>query len=226
MCDKKESRTLSKNKIKNFILRVDLIKKDGLEISKIAEKMSQHFERTEKRQVNNFTINFTKGESELSNIKAYDYVLISELKHLSITFSETHNAFWLECNQYRNNGVYKDIISKVIEVINHCIEGVEAKRIGMRFINEYDCKSIKDISKIYGKRLSTILKTILNDSRQIRVIGLEEYNNEGHKLRLQYGIPNKYYPAVLTLYDLIFDIDSYSTSSVNIFKEFFMALEI
>jgi len=46
---------------------------------------------------------------------------------------------------------------------------------------------------------------------------MEEYNNEGMKMRFQYGIPNKFYPSVITVFDLVLDIDSFieSESSVN-----------
>ena len=45
-----------------------------------------------------------------------------------------------------------------------------------------------------------------------RVISQEEYNFSNSKLRLQYGIPNKFYPGLLNNYDLVLDIDSYLDS--------------
>lgn len=50
--DKTSDNTLSKNEIKSFILKVDLINNDQLDIAKIAEKMSVYFDRTEKKQIN------------------------------------------------------------------------------------------------------------------------------------------------------------------------------
>jgi hypothetical protein len=51
---------------------------------------------------------------------------------------------------------------------------------------------------------------------QSRVIGVEEYNAEGYKMKFQYGIPNKFYPSAITNYDLIMDIDSYIQSSSSL----------
>ena len=211
-----DEKTLNKNGIKNFVLKVDLIKNDDLDLGKIAEKMSQYFDRTEKRQVSNFTINFTNVDSELSKISAFDYVLVSEPTNVAMTFSEIQNSFWLEATNYKNNVVYKDLIRKVSAVIKSLGEEVEAKRIGMRYINEFECKKASDISRIFGKRLSSILKTILKENNQIRAIGMEEYSNEELKLRLQYGVPNKFYPSSITTYDLLLDIDSYTESNYNV----------
>ena len=207
--DEIKERTLSRNSIRNFILRIDLIKNDKLNLKKIAEAASQYFDRTEKRQINNFTINFTNSDSNLTKQEVFDFVLITESKSVSLTFSEFQNAFWIESSHYKNNSVYKDILRNVIEIIKRCCSDIEAKRIGLRYINEFKCEKIKDMNCIYGKRLYSILKFMTSENNQSRIIGMEEYNNDGYKMRLQYGIPNKFYPAAITVCDLVLDIDSY-----------------
>jgi len=202
-------RIFTKNEIKKFILRVDLIKTDRLKIQKIVEEMSKYFDRAEQRQVSNFAINVTKGDSAVIHQQSLDFVLISESKGVFMTFSDAQNAFWLESGQYRDNSIYKDIISKTIDIINQFCGSIESKRIGLRYINEFRCDKQRNISNIYGKRLSSILKLMLVNPYQSRIIGLEEYNNDGYKLRLQYGIPNKFYPSTITVFDLSLDIDSY-----------------
>lgn len=204
---------LAKNEIKNFILKVDLINDGQLEIAKIAEKMSEHFDRTEKKQINKFSINFTKGSSEVTQGDSFDYVLVSEEKSLSMTFSEMQCAFWLESNQYKDNSLYKGIMNKVANVVEDLSSEVKSKRIGLRYINQFQCKTKRNISKIYGKRLSLLTRAMLNEEDlQSRVIGMEEYNNDGFKMRFQYGIPNKFYPAVIAVFDLLLDIDSFVES--------------
>jgi len=89
------------------------------------------------------------------------------------------------------------------------LPGIESKRIGLRYINEFPCNDIKTVSKIFNKRLSAIIKQMINGKSQSRVIGMEEYNNDGFKIRFQYGIPNKYYPSAINVFDLVLDIDSY-----------------
>lgn len=65
-----------------------------------------------------------------------------------------------------------------------------------------------------------------NEPELSRIIGVEEYNNDGYKLRFQYGIPNKFYPSVMTVYDLIMDIDSYieSTSTISEWEQIIVNL--
>ncbi len=205
--------TLAKNEIKNFILKVDLINDGQVEIAKIAEKMSEHFDRTEKKQLNKFSINFTKGSSEVTQGDTFDYVLVSEEKSISMTFSETQCAFWLESNQYKDNSSYKGIMNKVVNVVKSLSSEVKSKRIGLRYINQFQCKTKRNIGKIYGKRLSSLVRTMLSEEdMQTRVIGMEEYNNDGFKMRFQYGIPNKFYPSVIAVFDLLLDIDSFVES--------------
>lgn len=214
--------TLAKNEIKKFILRVDLINNDQLDIAKIAEKMSEHFDRTEKKQINKFSINFTKGFSDVTQGDSFDYVLVSEEKSIAMTFSEIQCAFWLESNNYKDNSLYKEIMSNVFKVVGSLCGEVKSKRIGLRYINEFKCKTKRNISKIYGKRLSSLVRAMVSEEdMQSRVIGMEEYNNDGFKMRLQYGIPNKFYPSVIAVFDLLLDIDSFieSESSVSEWEE-------
>lgn len=220
--DKTSDKTLNKNEIKNFILKVDLIDNDQFSIAKIAEKMSQYFEITEKKQIDRYLINFTKGSSELTRRDTFNYVLLSYEKSISMTFSETECAFWLETDKYKDNSMYKEIISNVVNVIGSNFDKVFSKRIGLRYINEFKCEKKKNISKIYGKRLSSLVRSMtIEDDMQSRVIGVEEYNNDGFKMRFQYGIPNKFYPSVINSFDLVLDIDSFieSESKVNEWEE-------
>lgn len=210
------SRTLAKNSIKNFILRIDLIKNDQLNISQIAAGISKYFDRSEKRQISRFDITVTKGSSEVKQAESFDFVLVKEGKGISLVFSEMQNAFWLESSQYRDNTLYKDIINRTIEVMNQVDQEIKSKRIGLRYINEFKCEKPKDISMIYAKRLTSILKSMIDGSCQSRIIGMEEYNNDGYKLRLQYGIPNKFYPSVISIFDLLLDIDSFVENTNNI----------
>ncbi|GJQ59741.1 MAG: TIGR04255 family protein [Candidatus Scalindua sp. AMX11] len=209
-------KNLNKNGIKNFILRIDLIKNKILDISKIADAMASYFDRAEKRQLSNFTLKFTNDDSKLTKEEVFNFVLISETKSVSMTFSEIENAFWIKSSQYRNNLIYKELIKKVIEEISTICNETEAKRIGLRYINEFKCEKISHVGQIYGKRLTTITKAMMKEENQSRVIGMEHYNNDEYKLRLQYGIPNNFYPSVITLCPLLLDIDSYTECTCNI----------
>lgn len=211
-----DDRTLAKNSIKSFILRVDLIENKEINIVKIAESISKFFDRTEKRQIKKFSINFTTGNSEKVGDDSFDIVLTSDKDSLSITFSELNNALWIQSTRYLNNSIYKDHIKRIIDTTMGINTEIESKRIGLRYINEFTCNSIKNINKFYGRRLSSVLKSMTNEENQSRVIGMEEYNDGEYKLRLQYGVPNKFYPSVITTFDLLLDIDSYTETARGI----------
>lgn len=209
-----EDKTLNRNSIKSFILRIDLLQNATLNLTAIAESLTSRFDRAEKKQVSNLTVNFTQNESLFGRKETYDFVLVSEKNSLSMTFSEVQNAFWIESSQYKNNSVYKEIISEVIDVVTDAAEDANARRIGLRYINEFKCDKLNSVGSIFGKRIATIIKNMMGETNQTRVIGVEEYNNEGNKLRLQYGIPNRFYPSQITVFDLLLDIDSYTESTI------------
>lgn len=218
MNDTKTDNTLHKNLVKNFILRIDLIKTEENTMFKIANAMSKYFDRIEKRQLSNFEIEVTTAESKIRQNDKFDYVLVSESRNLNMTFSEVQDAFWIESNQYKNNSIYKEIIECAVNEIKLHTNSVESKRLGLRYINEFRCERKKDIGKIYGKRLSSIVKNMSQGSdNKSRIIGVEEWNCDGLKTRIQYGIVNKFYPSVITLWDLLLDIDSFieSTHDIN-----------
>ena len=54
---------------------------------------------------------FTQDSSEMIKGENFDYVLISEERNITLTFSEIQDAFWIQCNQYRDNTIYKNIIA-------------------------------------------------------------------------------------------------------------------
>lgn len=212
-----ESRTLNRNSIKNFILRIDLVRsnKNNFDTDKVVQLLSDDFDRVEKRQVKNFKVHFTQNKSELSDQDTFDYYLISESNSVNLAFSDVQNALWITSPQYRDNTTYKDIVKNIIDVIVSLNKEVESSRIGLRYINEFSCQKNTVINQIYGKRLSSVLKLMMTKN-QSRIIGMEEFVNNEYKMRMQYGISNKFYPSIITTCDLLLDIDSYIDCRCNI----------
>lgn len=219
MCPNTENdRTLSKNRINNFLLRVDLVNNSDLNLIETAEALSESFDRTEKRIIDNVTVNFTQHQHDLDRNKSLNYVLFSDTESITLTFSEHENAFWIQSSKYKNNLAYKSFIKLIInEISKHC-DTIEAKRIGLRYINEFNCNTIRKISSIFGRRLSGITRSMLKNTNNVRVIGVEEYYDKesSKRLRLQYGIPNEFYPSNISTYDLLLDIDSYIEDTIKI----------
>lgn len=126
-----------------------------------------------------------------------------------MTFSKSQNAFWFETTNYTNRQTYSNVVDALIKSAQKNEIKLTTRRIGMRFINNFSCSNPKQISKIFIQDISKILNQRLKQENVSRIIGQEEFNFDSCKVRVQYGIPNKFYPAVINNYDLLLDIDSY-----------------
>lgn len=204
------NKTLYHNGIKNFILKIDFISNDVAAFASIVNEISTNFTRLEQRIHTNF--NIIMDEAKVRKEQTPDFVLINNEKGLNLTFSTFHNAMSIEMSQYINNKGYKECIATIKEAIIKLGLHIQSKRIGMRYINSFQCNALNNIKKIFNKEKAKIITGICNDSNLSRVIIQEEFNTENSKLRSQYGIPNKLYPAKMTTYDLLLDIDSYDDS--------------
>lgn len=208
-------RTLYNNGIKKFILKIDFVSNDVNDFASIVNNISRHFTRLEQRTHINYNINvdLRLEKEEVKKEQTPDYVLIDETKSLNLTFSTFQNALIIETARYVNNVSYKECLKVVTDSISKLALNIQCKRIGMRYINSFKSKSPKEIGKVLSKEKAKILSGICQENQLSRVIVQEEYNTDNSKLRLQYGVPNKFYPAVMTTYDLLLDIDSYDDST-------------
>ena len=203
--------TLNKNSVTNFILRIDLVNTENDSISNIASEMRKFFYNAEKQFIAKVDFHFNEKNTKITDeVRQSEYILSTEDKLVKMTFSENENAIILQTNRYRDNTAYKEHIKNAIEIIRNENTNIQAKRIGLRYINDFNCDSFKKISSIFGKRLSAVVKKMIHDENQSRIICIEEFNNNSYKLRLQYGIPNKFYPSAITIPNLLLDIDSYA----------------
>lgn len=153
---------------------------------------------------------------QLDKIQDCEYVLVSDTNNISVTFSQPQQAFWFETSSYIDNTTYGEIFNKIYIILNEDNESLIAKRIGMRFVNKFQCGSKNDIKKILKHDKSKIIIEMLNDDSLSRVIAYKEYNKDGNKGRVQYGVINKFYPAVISTFDITLDIDVYVDSQIQL----------
>lgn len=208
-------RTLYNNEIKKFILKIDFVSNEVNDFASIVNNISKQFTRLEQRTHINYNINvdLKQDKEEVRKEQTPDYVLIDEMKSLNLTFSTFQNALIIETAKYVNNISYKECLKIVKDSIIELALNIQCKRIGMRYINSFQCKALKEIGKILSKEKAKVLSGICHEDQLSRAIVQEEYNTDNSKLRLQYGMPNKFYPAVMTTYDILLDIDSYDDST-------------
>lgn len=208
-------RTLHKNGIINFILKIDFTSNNVKDFALIVNDISKCFTRLEKRTHINYNINvdLNSNQDEVKKEMTPDYVLIDEKRSLNLTFSTFQNAFYIETSKYVNNTSYKECLKIVEDSISRLGLSIQSKRIGMRYINSFQSRSPREIGKVLSKEKARIISGICAGEQLSRIIVQEEYTSESSKLRLQYGVPNKFYPAVMTTYDVLLDIDSYDDST-------------
>jgi uncharacterized protein (TIGR04255 family) len=204
-----DDKLLSKNSISQFILKFDLYTNQALDFSLIMNDISKYFDRTEKKTQTNFLFNINTNNSEVNKTEGFNYVLVNDTRRYSLTFSSSQNSITFETTNYFDKNTYSSIISELILSAQRNNMEFKSKRIGMRFINNFNCLNIKNISKILNLSISKNLSRIALQENISRIICQEEFNYDDSKIRLQYGIPNKFYPAILKNFDLLIDIDSY-----------------
>lgn len=204
-----DERKLSRNSISLFILRFDIVQNSKINFDLIIGDISKYFDRTEKRAQTNFELKFTTDKSELNKIESYDIVLINEKDRFSMTFSKSQDAFWFETPNYIDRNTYSKIVDVLLESAEKNNVELLTKRIGMRFINTFNCLEPKQITKIFKLEISKFLIQRIAQENISRIICQDEFNCDTCKTRVQYGIPNKFYPARINNFDLLLDIDAY-----------------
>jgi uncharacterized protein (TIGR04255 family) len=216
--DENTDRQLSRNSIELFIIRFDLQPTKEEDYQSLLSAVSKYFDRVEKRTQTNFEVKFTSDKSEVNKVEAFDHVLINDEKGYSMTFSSAQNSFWFETKNYIDRKTYSDVIDELISSTITKKINLSTRRIGMRFVNNFKSDKLKNASKIFN---AGIAKSIIQRASQeniSRVICVEEFTYDQFKVRVQFGIPNKFYPAVLNNYDLLLDIDAFDSTIQTIDK--------
>lgn len=207
------SRTLVNNDIKQFILRIDF--QSPLPTIELVEALKDDFSRVENRKIVGFevAVNLPKNTSALSQKDFTDLVLVKD--HLTLTLSAKDNSLYIAATSYLDNTVYKSISDRIIDVCRSTGE-CSAKRIGMRYINEIACPKITAISRIFKKSYSSVVRNMISTHDTNRAVAIQIRNCDDYTLRIQYGVLNKFFPAVIKNYDLLLDIDSSTIGEISI----------
>lgn len=207
-------KTLEHNRINYFLLKFDFINNEIENFTKVIKSISSRFDRLEKTDVPHFQFKVVENEQTFDKALATNWTLTSDKIGIKLRFSEAEKSITLETKKYKNNATYKPMLDVLINAIKDNSIQIESTRIGMRYINEYACLKLSDIKKVYQKRLADSIIPQLKGDKIARAIAVEEYHNDYGSLRLQYGVPNKYYPSKIKDYDLLLDIDSYVNDTI------------
>lgn len=208
--------TLSKNALKQFILRIDFGLLENSIISNIVNSISPKFDRIERRLIQGVKFKIDPQNTEVQKQDTFDVICVSDINGIMLTFSERDGSITFESNKYKDKDTYHGILNSLIESCTALKYDYSSRRIGMRFINEFTCDRKSNISKIFDKRLANIVRNMLSTDSNSRVIAMEESTAQQYKSRVQYGVINKFYPEQIRLYDLLLDLDLYIDTPVDI----------
>lgn len=196
---------MPKNKITQFILRIDLPKDCTLDFRQLALDLKDDYVRFVENTEHNVHLDLDRRS--VTERDFINYVLHAD-NGVQLILNTSQKIISFESNSYIDNSVYVGRLSAIIEKINNQgIVGLMSSRIGMRFINLFPCEKKESIKKILQKPNDKAIIDSLAKDNLNRSVFVEQYNNGNHFVRVQYGIFNKFYPALIRNLDVTLDID-------------------
>lgn len=200
-------KTLSKNKITQFILRIDLPKDCILDFRQLALDLKDEYVRFVENTEHNVHLNI--DTQQVTQRDFINYVLYAD-NGVQLLLNTSQKIISFESTSYIDNSVYVDRLASIIEKINNQgVVNLMSSRIGMRFINLFPCEKKENIKKILQKPNDKAIIESLAKENLNRSVFVEQYNYGNYFVRVQYGIFNKFYPAVIRNLDVTLDIDVY-----------------
>lgn len=213
--ENQEVRTLTKNRIIQFVLRIDLEPNTKLDFEQFAKSIKPLYKNQRIELHTNYAINDTLNEFKKEQFNKF---IFEGENGLTLKVEVFDKSICLFSNHYLSNNTYIDPIKQIINILNEIYPNANAVRIGMRYVNEFPCEKVTGISKIFKAETASIVKSMLSKENITRAITIEHINKQGVYTNVQFGVPNKFYPAVVSNYDLMLDIDCFSQGLQSIAK--------
>lgn len=208
-----EIQALTRNCIKNFILRIDL--NGDMPVDEITRCLKDDFIRMETRKVAGFTMNLdTRGLQHIPAVSREEseefYFVKSETNVMSILPKQ--NAVIINAKSYISNEEYKSTIDKLAQVCSQA----EARRIGLRYVNVFACAKQCSISSVFNTQFAAALRGLMKSTMVNRAICVQSRKtSDDYICNVQFGLPNEGYPDIIRKYELLLDIDSFVVGGVR-----------
>ncbi len=205
-------RTLKKNKVSQFLLRIDLEKSAVIDFRNLSEILADDYSTTQTELHVNYCVNINAGQ-----VNKEDYIkFVLKSPGVKLTLDSFQKCITIESNKYEDNSIYKNRIAKIISILTSTNPGLNSERIGLRYINVFPCEKISDISKILNASDAKSVKDSLSHDNIARSIFIQEFQHEDCMSRVQFGVFNKFYPSIIANYDITLDIDVYCSGLISI----------
>lgn len=203
-------KTLQNNKISQFLLRIDITPGTVVDFKGLAEALSVDYGSVRTELHVNYNVDMQKVEVNKEEFLTY---VLGKAPDVTLRLDCFERSIILASNHYADNSIYKERIHKLVTILKASNPEIAASRIGMRYINTFPCSKPSEINKYLNASESNSIKEALKRSNISRAILVHEYQNGDYQARVQFGVPNKYYPSVITNYELVLDIDVYGVGS-------------
>ena len=123
-----------------------------------------------------------------------------------------------EIKEYDNFNVYSETLFELIKTLTDKFK-INTERIGVRYINIYNCKNITIRKNYFSKEIAlavfSTLPEMKNDVQLIRDLHRKEYKKDDLKFNFQYGTFNPQYPNILKNNSFVLDLDSYTNAKYS-----------
>jgi uncharacterized protein (TIGR04255 family) len=205
--------TLERNRVSRFLLKIDLTKDSQVDFSELARRLSDDYETHKTENHINYMFNV-----ETENVKREEFLtyILSNQNDVNLRLNSFEKSIVIDTSHYINNSIYKDRLNQITGLLNTLYPETRSMRIGMRYINKFDCNKTTEISKILTTEEATAIKNSLKREGLSRTMFVHEYLYDDCRSRIQFGIPNQFYPSIIRNYELVLDIDVYNNGSVGL----------
>lgn len=207
------NRTLLNNKISQFILRIDLSKDVDINYLKLTELLKDKYDSYKTELHVNYNVDIEK--ERVCRKDFIKYILGTSSTATTLKIDSFEKSIIIESTQYENDTIYKQCLQNVITALKSIGENISSRRIGMRYINKFSCPNIMSISKILSPLEAKAIKNAVSKDNIARAMMIHEFQCGTNIIRVQFGVPNKFYPSIINNYDIILDIDVFSSGVEN-----------
>lgn len=157
------------------------------------------------------------SQPELKNETEVHYYSLDRNKHLGLG----RGFLFVEISKYEGFSGLTQLFEPVVRELFGATLDLAIKRLGLRYINVVTARGEDPLqwSGFINPRLSSMLGFVKDSNRITRAMGNMEFNFDGIGLRLQYGVFNPDYPAVVKRKEFILDIDA-SSPGLTSYEQF------
>lgn len=202
-----ENRTLTSNKINQFILRIDFENKSQINFQQLTEVLRDYFLSYKTELRHNYNVDIRTVQVNKEDFLKY---IFETSDNLRVELDSFEKAIIIQTGKYKDSSTYTGCLTNLIQVLTEMYPNTTAKRIGMRFVNLFPCSKYSEVSKYLQSAPARSIRESSQNEHIARVINIHEYQYGDCLARVQYGMPNKFFPSILTSYDVLLDIDVYS----------------